>query len=121
VGSVAAGKATHGIYPSRDGRRMDISKRGCDTAAGGRDGPGSITVLDPTTQRIVATSPVPAGGSPDMGNVAADGRELWLSGRYDSEVYVFDAQTGRLTHRIAVGREPHGLCVWRSEEHTSEL
>jgi len=112
VGFVATGKGTHGIYPSRDGRRMYISNRGWNTTAGGRHGPGSITVLDPTTQRIVATWPVPGGGSPDMGNVTADGRELWLSGRYDSEVYVFDAQTGRLTHRIAVGREPHGLCVW---------
>ncbi|PYO31162.1 MAG: hypothetical protein DMD32_10510 [Gemmatimonadetes bacterium] len=112
VGFVATGKGTHGIYPSRDGRRMYISNRGWNTTAGGRHGPGSITVLDPATQRIVATWPVPGGGSPDMGNVTADGRELWLSGRYDSEVYVFDAQTGRLTHRIAVGREPHGLCVW---------
>jgi len=112
VGFVATGKGTHGIYPSRDGRRMYISNRGWNTTAGGRHGPGSITVLDPATQRIVATWPVPGGGSPDMGNVTADGRELWLSGRYDSEVYVFDAQTGRLTHRIAVRREPHGLCVW---------
>jgi len=112
VGFVATGKGTHGIYPSRDGRRMYISNRGWNTTAGGRHGPGSITVLDPATQRIVATWPVPGGGSPDMGNVTADGRELWLSGRYDSEVYVFDAQTGRLMHRIAVGREPHGLCVW---------
>src|SRR5207244_11671062 len=65
----------------------------------------------PATRAIVATWPVPGGGSPDMGNVTADGTELWLSGRYDGEVYVFDTATGRLTHRIAVGWEPHGLCV----------
>ncbi len=112
IGFIATGKGTHGIYPSRDGRRMYISNRGWNTTAGGRHGPGSITVLDPATERIVATWPVPGGGSPDMGNVSADGRELWLSGRYDDEVYVFDAATGRLTHRIPVGREPHGLCVW---------
>ena len=47
-----------------------------------------------------------------MGNVSADGKELWVSGRYDDEVYVFDTETGQLTHRIKVGREPHGLCVW---------
>ena len=47
-----------------------------------------------------------------MGNVSADGSELWLSGRYDAEVYVFDTKTGQLIHRIAVGREPHGLTVW---------
>jgi len=47
-----------------------------------------------------------------MGNVTADGPGAVALGRYDREVYVFDAQTGRLTHRIPVGREPHGLCVW---------
>jgi YVTN family beta-propeller protein len=112
VGFIATGKGTHGIYPSRDGRLLYITNRGWNTTAGGRRGPGSITVLDPATERIVATWPVPGGGSPDMGNVSADGRELWVSGRYDDEVYVFDAATGELTHRIKVGREPHGLCVW---------
>ena len=112
IGFVATGKGTHGIYPSRDGRLMYITNRGWNTTAGGRHGPGSITVLDPATERIVATWPVPGGGSPDMGNVTADGTELWVSGRYDDEVYVFDTRTGRLTHRIPVGREPHGLCVW---------
>jgi YVTN family beta-propeller protein len=112
VGFIATGKGTHGIYPSRDGRLLYVSNRGWNTPAGGRRGPGSVTVLDPATQRIVATWPVPRGGSPDMGNVSADGTELWLSGRYDDEVYVFDIATGRLAHRIRVGREPHGLCVW---------
>src|SRR5205807_1817815 len=42
----------------------------------------------------------------------ADMKELWVSGRYDEEIYVFDTGTGQLTHRIRVGREPHGLCVW---------
>jgi YVTN family beta-propeller protein len=112
IGFVATGKGTHGIYPSRDGRLLYITNRGWSTTAGGRHGPGSITVLDPATRRIVATWRLPRGGSPDMGNVSADGAELWLSGRYDDEVYVFDTATGKLRHRIKVGREPHGLCVW---------
>ena len=37
---------------------------------------------------------MPGGGSPDMGNVSADGKQLWLSGRYDNVVYVFDTTTG---------------------------
>jgi len=112
LGFIATGKGTHGIYPSRDGRFMYVTNRGWNTTAGGRRGPGSVSVLDPRTRRVVATWPVPGGGSPDMGNVSADGKELWVSGRYDEEVYVFDTETGRLTHRIPVGREPHGLCVW---------
>ena len=112
VGFIATGRGTHGIYPSRDGRLVYITNRGWNTTAGGRRGPGSVTVLDPRTEQIVATWPVPGGGSPDMGNVTADGKELWVSGRYDEEIYVFDTGTGQLTHRIRVGREPHGLCVW---------
>jgi hypothetical protein len=47
-----------------------------------------------------------------MGRVFADGRVLWLSGRYDGEVYAVSTQTGLLLARIVVGSGPHGLCVW---------
>jgi DNA-binding beta-propeller fold protein YncE len=47
-----------------------------------------------------------------MGNVSADGKVLWLSGRYDAEVYAISTRTGGLLARIPVGRGPHGLCVW---------
>jgi hypothetical protein len=47
-----------------------------------------------------------------MGGVSADGRTLWLTGRYDSEVYGISTRSGRLLHRIAVGAGPHGMSVW---------
>src|SRR3954447_2218257 len=47
-----------------------------------------------------------------MGGVSADGPRLWLSGRYDSEVYVFDTATGALVGRIPTDPSPHGLAVW---------
>lgn len=112
IGFLHTGKGAHGIYPSRDGTRLYVANRGWNTTAGGRRGPGSVAVIDPASRSVVATWPVPGGGSPDMGNLSVDGRELWLSGRYDAEVYVFDTRSGALTHRIAVGREPHGLTVW---------
>jgi len=112
VGFIPTGLGAHGIYPSRDGRVLYVTNRGWATLRAGRHGPGSISVLDPVARRVVSTWLIPGGGSPDMGNVTADGRELWVSGRYDQEVYVFDTTTGALTHRIPVGREPHGLCVW---------
>jgi YVTN family beta-propeller protein len=112
VGFVKTGTGAHGLYPSRDGTRLYVTNRGWSSTAGGRHGPGSISVLDFSTRRIVERWPIPGGGSPDMGNVTADGSELWVSGRYDDEVYVFATATGTLTHRIPVGREPHGLCVW---------
>jgi YVTN family beta-propeller protein len=112
VGFIPTGTGAHGIYPSRDGKLLYVTNRGWNTLKAGPRGPGSISVLDPVARKVVATWPVPGGGSPDMGNVTADGKELWVSGRYDQSVYVFDVATGSLTHRIRVGREPHGLCVW---------
>ena len=73
---------------------------------------GTITVLDAMTLDTLHTWRLPGGGSPDMGGVSADGRTLWLSGRYDSVVYVFDTRTGTLLRKIPVDSGPHGLCVW---------
>ena len=92
----------HGLYPSRDGRHLYISDRGA----------GEVSVLDFATQHIVDTWTIPGGGSPDMGGVSADGRRLWLAGRYDAEVYGFDTRTGKLVARIPVAGSPHGLAVW---------
>ncbi|MGH2999197.1 MAG: YncE family protein, partial [Gaiellaceae bacterium] len=64
------------------------------------------------TRKVVATWHIPGGGSPDMGGVSANGKVLWLSGRYNSDVYAFSTANGRLLARIAVGAGPHGLCVW---------
>jgi hypothetical protein len=47
-----------------------------------------------------------------MGGVSANGRILWLSGRYDGVVYAISTRDGRLLHKISVGSGPHGLCVW---------
>ena len=91
----------HGIYPSRNGKRLYVSDRGA----------GRVSVVDPSTNRIVDTWTIPGGGSPDMGNVSADGKTLWLSGRFDDVVYAFDTTTGAVK-QIKVGAEPHGLTVW---------
>jgi DNA-binding beta-propeller fold protein YncE len=74
-------------------------------------GKGSVSVIDFATRQVVATWPIPGGGSPDMGNVSVDGKVLWLSGRFDNLVYAIDTATGEV-RSIRVGREPHGLTVW---------
>lgn len=105
----------HGVYPSRDGKVIYVANRGRamgDEKRKSREGEGSVSVIDPKTDTVIATWPVPGGGSPDMGGVSADGTKLWLSGRFDSEVYVFDTATGALIKRIPVRPEPHGLAVW---------
>jgi YVTN family beta-propeller protein len=94
------GAGTHGMYPSRDAKLLYVSNRLA----------GTISVIDYASRQIVATWPIP-GGSPDMGGVSADGSQLWLSGRYNSEIYVINTATGALK-RIPVGKGPHGLCVF---------
>ena len=47
-----------------------------------------------------------------MGGVSADGKVLWLSGRYNGEVYAISTRDGRLLARIPVGAGPHGSGVW---------
>jgi YVTN family beta-propeller protein len=111
IGFIPTGIGAHGLYPSRDGRSLYVSNRGSHRIHGKPHGPGSVSVIDFAAEKVVANWPIPGGGSPDMGNVSADGRYLWLSGRYDDEVYRFDTTTGSV-ERVKVGREPHGLTVW---------
>jgi YVTN family beta-propeller protein len=111
VGFIPTGVGAHGLYPSRDGRKLYVANRGSNVIHGKPKGPGSISVVDFATGKVEATWPLPGGGSPDMGNVTADGRWLWLSARYDDVVYAVDTTSGAVTS-IPVGKEPHGLTVW---------
>jgi YVTN family beta-propeller protein len=101
LGFIHTGAGAHGLYPSRDAKRLYVSNR---TA-------GTISVINFATSRVVKTWRL-GPSSPDMGGVSDDGKTLWLSGRYNAEVYAIDTQTGRLRARIAVGKGPHGMCVW---------
>src|SRR5438094_763645 len=111
TGFIKTGVGTHGLYPSRDGTLLYVANRGSSRIGGKPRGPGSVAVIDFATRRVVKTWPIPRGGSPDLGNVSADGKRLWLSGRYDDVVYVVDTTTGEVV-TIPVGKEPHGLAVW---------
>ncbi len=111
VGFIATGVAAHGLYPSRDAKSLYIANRGSHSIHGKPHGPGSVTVIDFATNKVVTNWPIPGGGSPDMGNVSNDGKWLWLSGRFDDVVYRLDTSSGKVD-TVAVGLEPHGLAVW---------
>src|SRR5581483_6789479 len=102
IGFVHTGSGAHGLYPSRNARDLYVSNRGA----------GSVSVLSFATRKVVRTWQIPGGGSPDMGGVSADGKVLWLSGRYNSVVYAISTTDGKLLAKIPVGDGPHGLCVW---------
>jgi len=99
---IPTGKGAHGLYLSRDAKQLYVTNRH----------EGSVSVLDAYTGAPVTVWHIPDGGSPDMGNVTADGTQLWLSGRYNGVVYVLSTNDGSLIRKIPVGAEPHGLCVW---------
>jgi YVTN family beta-propeller protein len=101
-GFIRTGAGAHGLYPSRDAKLLYVSDRG----------EGAISVISFARRAVVRKWVIPGGGSPDMGGVSADGRVLWLSGRYDDVVYAIDTQHGKLLAKIAVGRGPHGLSVF---------
>jgi YVTN family beta-propeller protein len=108
---IPTGVGTHGLYPSRDGKELYVANRGSHSTRGAPHGNGSIAVIDFATGKVERTWPIPGGGSPDMGNVSADGKQLWLSGRFDNVVYDIDTKTGSVK-TVHVGEEPHGLTVW---------
>jgi YVTN family beta-propeller protein len=111
TGFIKTGVGAHGLYPSRDGMSLYVANRGSNLIHGKPGGPGSVSVIDFATAKVLKTWPIEGGGSPDMGNVSADGKYLWLSGRYDNVVYRFDTESGAVD-KVKVGREPHGLTVW---------
>jgi DNA-binding beta-propeller fold protein YncE len=102
TGFVHTGAGAHGLVVSRDAKLLYVANRNA----------GSVSVISFRTGRVVATWRLPGGGSPDMGAVSADGKVLWLSGRYNAVVYAIDTSSGRLLAKIPVGAGPHGVAVW---------
>jgi YVTN family beta-propeller protein len=102
IGELPTGPGTHGLYPSRDASQLYVTNR-LDN---------SVSVLDARTGAAITKWTIPGPSSPDMGGVTADGSQLWLSGRYNAEVYVLSTVDGHLLARIPVAKGPHGLCVW---------
>jgi DNA-binding beta-propeller fold protein YncE len=96
---IPTGAGAHGIYPTRNALAMYVSNRIA----------GSVSVIDQASRQVTFTYRIPGGGSPDMGSVSADGRVLWLSGRYHNVVYAIDVVEWNLLARIPVGATPHGL------------
>jgi YVTN family beta-propeller protein len=111
IGFIPTGRGAHGLYPSRDGKKLYVTNRGTHMGETKPKGTGSISVIDFATRKVETNWPIPGGGSPDMGNVSADGKYLWVSGRFDKCVYAIDTTTGAVK-TIPVGTEPHGLTIW---------
>jgi YVTN family beta-propeller protein len=102
IGFIHTGSGAHGLVVGRNGTVLYVANRN----------EGSVSVISFRSRKVIHKWHIPGGGSPDMGDVSANGKVLWLSGRYNSVVYAIDTRTGRLIARIPVGASPHGLSVW---------
>jgi len=98
TGFIHTGVGAHGLNVSADGKFLYFANRGSKFMPDRPRGNGSVSVVKFATNKVVAT------GTPD-------GKELWLAGRFDGQVYAFDATSGAVT-KINVGIERHGLTVW---------
>ena len=99
---IKTGKQAHGLYVTRDSKNLLITNRG----------EGSVSVLRFADNALIAKWKIPGGGSPDMGGITSDGKQFWVSGRYNNVVYVFSIEQGKFLKKIKVGREPHGLSIF---------
>jgi YVTN family beta-propeller protein len=102
IGFIHTGSGAHGLVVGRDGKVLYVANRN----------EGSVSVISFRSRKVIQKWHIPGGGSPDMGDVSANGKVLWLSGRYNSVVYAINTRTGGVIARIPVGASPHGLCVW---------
>jgi len=101
-GFIPTGLEAHGLYVTRDSKFMLITNRG----------EGSVSLLRFSDNKIVTKMKIPGGGSPDMGGITADGKEFWVSGRFNNVVYIFNLEKRTFLKKIKVGKEPHGIAVY---------
>ena len=103
VREIPTGMGAHGLYLSRDATRLYVTNRH----------EGSVSVLDAYTGAALTKWTIPGGGSPDMGNVTADGSAAVAVGPLRPRASTCSSTAdGHLIRKIDVGSGPHGLCVW---------
>ena len=56
-----------------------------------------------------------------MYDASPDGKQFWISSRYDNHVMAIDTATGKVLARIPTDTEPHGLNYFPSSRGTRSL
>ena len=112
IGFIETGKGTHGLYPSRDGKKLYVANRGSNKIHGPPKGKGSVSVIDFATRKVEANVADSGRRQPRHGqrqrrrqDAVAFGplRQRRLRDRHDER---------RGEDRSRSGSEPHGLTVW---------
>src|SRR5207247_8129810 len=89
IGFIPTGKGAHGLYPSRDGKKLYVTNRGTHMGDVKQHGPGSVSVVDFASRKVETTWKIPGGGSPDMGNVREGGKLICHSTILNRVIIVF--------------------------------
>ena len=100
------------LHPDRNRRARPLPEPRRQTASTCRTGAAhrSASSTSPrarSSQRGGSPAPVPTWAA-----CRADGKVLWLAGRYNAAVYAISTIDGHLIASIHVPNRPHGLCVW---------
>ncbi|MGO4393757.1 plastocyanin/azurin family copper-binding protein [Variovorax sp. M-6] len=69
----------------------------------------TVSVIDTTAQRLIATVPVAAG--PDGIVIARNDRQVFVSGASASSLSVIDTASDRISDTVEVGKGPQGLAI----------
>jgi len=97
VQRLTTGKGAHNFRGAGDRKHIYVSNRVDNT----------VSCVDTERWRVSATLSVPGG--PDCMEIAADQRTMWVTSRFARAVHVLDLPSGKIMHRITVGRSPHGI------------
>lgn len=98
IASIPTGRGAHNIFPMGDGQHVMVSNR-VD---------GTITKVDYRDLKVVG-KPIRVGAGADCMEISADGKELWVTVRWEGKVAVVDLTGQKPTEYIRVGRSPHGI------------
>ena len=87
------------------------------------NGDGSLSRIDPDTNKLVATVKV---GGPNVCCIAVGEGGVWVSDSDDNAIFRIDPATNAVAARIAVGLSPHGIAVdhgsvWVAHEHDGSV
>lgn len=100
--TVRVSPGRHGVKLSADGRRAYVTTTCCRQGTVlGTDGPGGLSVIDTTSNTVVATLAI--SGHPGGMAVTSDGRFVYVTNYQSGYVSIVDTSTNTLSGKILLG------------------
>lgn len=118
VARVAVGKRPRGLRVSPDGKRLFVALSGLPKSGPGvdetklppadpsADGIGIVDLSSLKLERVI-----PGGKDPELFDITADGKRLWVSNEDTAEASLVDVDGARIVRHVPVGKEPEGVAI----------